>query len=358
MKKSKQVRLSPSRINSIKDCSWSYYANYHLRLPQTANDGNRRGNICHGLLEHLAAKKHHHYVQKIIDAGNPFFIPVIARYLTKYAIKEELPLDQLVVNKDKNGLMTHREEIANMLIVALKERFLGEEGDEILPEMEKIIEVHDGKKDYCIKGIVDKVFVRRNDKGEIEEVEIVDYKTSSKKFDDIEENIQGLVYQFFARTMYPTAKRIKFGFLFLRFPRNPWQEVPEVPAATIEGLEHYLTYLSKYMSEFTEAHAKSNFAKNDMGAKFLCGLHGNKSYRDKKTGEKIKHDEPQFICGHRDPYDYYAVVDEDGNNIRSSRTPEGLKLKQGEVMVKRRYMGCPAWHAQTNNLKRDWSALT
>jgi len=279
--------------------------------------------------------------------------------LEAYAKKENLPLDQIVINKDKNGLMTHREEITNMLIVALEQNFLGQPNDEVIAEKEHIIEVHDKKKDYCIKGIVDKIFVRRDEKGEINEVEIVDYKTSSKKFpgDEIEGNIQGLVYQFFAKRLYPTAKKITFSFLFLRFPRDPMQTVPQVPDTTIEGLEHYLTYLSKYMSEFTEAQAKTNFAKNDMGAKFLCGLHGNKSYRDKKTKVKIPHNEPQFICGHRDPYDYFAVVDEDGNNIRSSRTPEGLKLKEGEVMVKRRYMGCPAWHAQTTNLKRDWSAL-
>jgi hypothetical protein len=26
--------------------------------------------------------------------------------------------------------------------------------------------------------------------------------------------------------------------------------------------------------------------------------------------------------------------------------------------VKRKYMGCPAWHAQSKSMKRDWSVLS
>jgi hypothetical protein len=363
MTKSKEIRLSPSRVNSLNDCSWQYYASYHLRMPRTGNDGSKRGTICHALLECLVKPNHRHYVKKLIAKRNVFSFPAIAKYLELLAKREQLPLDQVVVNKDKNGLMTHREEINNMLIVALENDFLGRPTDEILSEIKHTVEVYtgDGKHDkkFTILGVIDKVFVRRNDKGEIVEVEIVDYKTSSKKFDedDLESNLQGLVYQFFAKKMFPGVKNVKFKFLFLRFPKSPVIEVPPLPDTDVEGLEHYLTYITRYMKSFTEAHAKKNFAKYNKTSQFLCGKYGKKRYLDKKTKQKVEHNEPQFICALRDPYDYYAVIDAEGNNIRSAMTEKELAPKKGEVVVKRRYLGCPAWHAQKKHLQRDWSIL-
>lgn len=359
MNSSKDIRLSPSRINSVNDCSWQYYSSYVLKLPRTGNDGSKRGTICHSLLECLVKPNHRHYVDKLIDNGDIFSFPAIERYLKLLAKREVLPLEQVVVNKDKTGLMTHKEEINNMILVALKSDFLGQPGDTIITEVKHEIEVNrDGKK-FKILGIIDKIFVRKNDKGEITEVEIVDYKTSSKKFeeDDLDSNLQGLVYQFFIKDMYPNVPKVKFGFLFLRFPRAPYMEVPPFPKANVSGFEHYLSYISKYMANFTEAHAKKNFAKNSFETKFLCGLHGNKKYFNRATKTKIEHNEPQFICAVRDPYDYYAVVDEEGNNIRSAMTKEELKATPQEIVAKKRYGGCPAWHAQKKNLKRDWNVL-
>ncbi len=359
MTKPKEIRLSPSRINSINDCSWQYYASYHLRLPRSGNDGSKRGTICHALLECLVKMNHRHYVDKIIKKNNAFAFPAIARYLEALAIREKLPLDQIVVNKDKNGLMTHREEINNMILVGLNHDFLGQPGDEILTEIKHTVEVIKGDKKFAILGIIDKVFVRRDKEGKIIAVEIIDYKTSSKKFDedDVESNLQGLVYQFFAKDMFPGVKNVKFGFLFLRFPKSPLQEVPALPDADVDGFEHYLTYITKYMSTFTEGQAKKNFAKYNNASKFLCGLYGNKKYLDKAKKVKVEHNEPQFICALRDPYDYYAIIDAEGNNIRSAMSEQELKAQPGEKVMKRRYLGCPAWHAQQKNLKRDWNIL-
>ncbi len=357
----KEIRLSPSRINSINDCSWQYYASYHLRLPRTGNDGSKRGTICHALLECLVNPRHRKYIQKIVDSGDAFSIPVIKRFLEMYGVKEKLPLDQVVVNMAKDGLMTHREEINKMIIVALINRFLGEPGDEIRTEIKHTILVNGpGGKKFHILGIIDKVFIRRDDKGKIIEVEIVDYKTSSKKFDesDIDANLQGLAYQFFAKDMFPGVKNIKFSFLFLRFPKSPVQQVPYMLDECVDGFEHYLSYITRYMSTFTEAHAKKNFAKNNMASSFLCGRYGNKKYTiNKKTKEKKEHNEPQFLCSIRDPFEYVAVIDAEGDNVRSAMNVEDLKLQSGETYVTRKYLGCPAWHAQQKNLKRDWGIL-
>jgi PD-(D/E)XK nuclease superfamily len=332
-------------------------------MPRSGNDGSKRGTITHALLECLVKPNHRHYIDKIRNAGDAFALPRIKRFLEIYGHKEQLPLDQVVVNLGKDGLMTHREEINKMILVALENDFLGQPGDEIKTEIKHTVEVStpgkSGKK-FTILGIIDKVFIRRDKEGKIYEVEIQDYKTSSKKFDesDLDANLQGLAYQFFAKKMFPDVKNIKFSFLFLRFPRSPLQVVPQFPDANVDGFEHYLSYITSYMSTFTEEHAKMNFAKYN-GTNFLCGKYGKKKYIvNKKTKEKKEHDEPMFMCALRDPYDYWAVIDADGNNIRSAMTRAELKEKTGEVVVQRKYLGCPAWHAQAKNMKRDWSILS
>ncbi len=159
--------------------------------------------------------------------------------------------------------------------------------------------------------------------------------------------------------MFPGVKNIKFCFLFLRFPESAVMEVPYMPDEDLDGFEHYLSYISKYMATFSEAQAKKNFAKHSFETKFLCGQYGDKKYmKDKKTKTKATNPgEPAFLCAIRDPFEYWAVIDEEGNNIRSEMVMEDLKAKPGEVVVKRKYLGCPAWHAQQKSMVRDWNIL-
>ena len=42
-----QTALSASRIKTAQSCSWLYWCKYKLKLPDTSNDGARRGSICH-----------------------------------------------------------------------------------------------------------------------------------------------------------------------------------------------------------------------------------------------------------------------------------------------------------------------
>ena len=43
----KEKILSASRIKTLETCSWSYWCNYHLRVPQKQNEGALRGTVCH-----------------------------------------------------------------------------------------------------------------------------------------------------------------------------------------------------------------------------------------------------------------------------------------------------------------------
>ena len=57
---SKITKLSASRIKTAQTCSWTYWCNYKLKLPDAGNDGSSRGTICHNIFELLG--DHHRVV--------------------------------------------------------------------------------------------------------------------------------------------------------------------------------------------------------------------------------------------------------------------------------------------------------
>ena len=71
-KPKKDVRervLSASRLKTLETCSWSYWCNYHLKLPQKQNEGALRGTVCHLVFEMLVKKKHKKHYTLITKAG-------------------------------------------------------------------------------------------------------------------------------------------------------------------------------------------------------------------------------------------------------------------------------------------------
>ena len=66
---SELIKLSASRIKTLQSCSWMYYCNYNLKLPQKNNSGAMRGTVAHLIFEILANPRHQHYVTKIVKSG-------------------------------------------------------------------------------------------------------------------------------------------------------------------------------------------------------------------------------------------------------------------------------------------------
>ena len=52
-----EVKLSASRIKTAQSCSWIYWNKYKQNLPDTNNDGARRGTVCHNTFEFLSKQK-------------------------------------------------------------------------------------------------------------------------------------------------------------------------------------------------------------------------------------------------------------------------------------------------------------
>lgn len=349
-KKKELKKLSPSRIDTLLNCSWSYYCNYILKLPDTGNPGSKRGSIIHDLYECLAknVERHKWKYEKMLAYGNIYKVECIRRFVRAKARQYDLNLNDFVVTRNGAGLIQNYEFINEMVLVGLNTEFYGKEGDVIVAEEAHSLDVDDKERGirYVARGFVDKAFERFVD-GKIDEVEIVDYKSSKRKFDKkkIEFNMQGVIYQMFLKKKYPDVKNIFMNFLFLQFPRGPWQSARPVDDEIIEGVEIYLTYLFNKINNFTKEDGKSNFAKHNGLAPF-CGKDGFKNYKDKDLGRRVQSPEPAWKCPYKDPYDYYALVDSDGEVIKTSINEGSLSPKDGQSVQKKRYGGCLAWHKE------------
>src|SRR5438045_5619055 len=115
--------LSASRIKTLENCSWLYWANYHLKLPQHQNDGAKKGDICHIVFELLLVKKHLAKYKKIVKAETIGVIPSIVRYIFSVARKLELDITEEIL-----------KQLDEMILVGLKSDFFVKGGKLIAPE--------------------------------------------------------------------------------------------------------------------------------------------------------------------------------------------------------------------------------
>ena len=306
--------ISASRAKTLETCSWTYWCNYHLKLPQKQNEGALRGTIVHLLFE-LILKPRHLKHFKAIDSKFEISASLAVDTLVKKLCKQfEEKYDLPMTNQDNYDL------INKMIVVGLKYDFFGKGGKVIEPEYEFLIDNENPR--YKVRGFIDKPI--RYEDGSIK---IVDYKSSKKKFSksELDGNLQAMIYSLASRKFWPEYKP-KVEFLFLRFPKSPSQEL-EFTDEELTGLEHYLAHVYEMINNFTEEDAKSNYAKNKDGYQWLC-----------KAGRTWR-------CPYIDPFDYYAIKNKDGKVVRSSFKND-LTPKEDETLEKLKYEGFPAWPSQ------------
>ena len=321
MAKEKKV-LSASRIKTLEDCSWKYYCNYNLKIPQTQNDGACRGLVCHTIFELLLNKKHKKHFDLIMKKGFTAASKAVARLVKTLLMKSGCHNEE------------NYEMCLDMVYVGLNADFLGAGGTVDKPEIKFTIK--NKKPKYEIMGFIDKK-IKYKDK-----IKIVDYKSSKRKFPskDLESNIQAMAYTLAAKRKWPkSADNVEVEFLFLKFPKQPSQQIT-ISKEQLDGFEHYLAYMYEIINSFTEDQAKTNYAKDKMETKFFC-----------KAGKHWK-------CPYLEPFDYYSLEDKEGNILKGAFTEKELKpTKSGQKIVKKKYEGCPAHPqegAQTTEDPCDW----
>jgi hypothetical protein len=309
MEKQSLKTLSASRIKTLETCSWVYWNNYHAKVPQSQNDGALRGTICHTVFELLLNKRHLKNYKRIIK---------------KNAIDGDKGVDKLVKKLSvKVKLDESNYKLLNdMILVGLKNDFFGEGGEIVKPEYD--FDITNEEPKYHIKGFIDKPIKIKK------EMHIIDYKSSKYKFrgDDLEANIQAMMYSLASKKLWPKLKPI-VKFLFLRFPKQPIQELIFTDEQ-IKGFEHYLEHINDYINKFDEESARANFAVDSQKNKWMCQIGGWK-------------------CPYKDPYKYYVKVNNKGEVVETSLENNFRDIKGFKVET-RDYEGCPKFQS---NSKKD-----
>ena len=242
-----------------------------------------------------------------MEAGNTEGSPAVVRLL------------RMLLKRDGCFCEENFQMCIEMVYVGLNADFFGEGGKVDKPEIKFVIKNKD--PEYEIMGFIDKK-IKFKDK-----IKVVDYKSSKRKFSskDLAANVQAMTYTLASKRKWPkSAKNVEMEFVFLRFPKQPLQQIV-ISEEQLKGFEHYLAFIYKKINEFTEEDARSNFASDKQETKFFC-----------KAGQHWK-------CPYLLPFDYYVVENNDGKILRSAHTKEELgEIKKGEVLVEKKYEGCPA----------------
>jgi ATP-dependent helicase/DNAse subunit B len=245
------VTLSASKIKTLQHCSWLWNAKYILKIPDTTNDGARRGTVTHSILESLINPRHRKHYDKIVKDGTILKHAGVLRLTKKLIKKEGLSEEELPA-------------IDSFTMVALKLDFFLEGYNLEDPEFK--FEIENEKPRYKILGFIDKMGI----KGEV--AKIVDYKTSKSKPDAKEQNfnIQGMMYMLVAKKTWPKVKKAFVNFLYLKFKQSP-KLVFTCSDEKLAGFELYLEYLNDYLENWDLGKAMSNFGYDDYNKRRLCG---------------------------------------------------------------------------------------
>jgi len=314
---------SPTRDKTLENCSWLYWCNYHLKIPQEQNEGAKKGNICHKVFELLLSKKEQRkwMVDKIILSGTIDVCQPVKRLVKRFIKKAEV--------HDSNEAF---HLIDKMILVGLENDFYGAGGTIISPEFK--FDIVSDKPKFRIKGLIDKPFIRGS------EIVIDDYKSSKKKFagEDYESNLQALFYSYAAKKLWPNLKPI-VRFIFLQHPKDPIMSLSFEDDALL-GFEYYLEATQLRIDGFNEQVAYHHFAfdepaaKDEFKGKCLCGFASSKNQL-KKDGTKM------WACPYKFPFEYYVVC-KDNEIIRTALNKNDLyPLKKDELITERKYEGCP-----------------
>ena len=343
----KKKTLSASRIKTLENCSWYYWCNYHLKLPQKNNSGALRGTICHLVFELLLDPKHKNHYDAIIKKKSIKGSPAVDRLVIKHLMKEGLWEDE--------GEENHYLLCGEMIMTGLKSDFFCEGGELLDPEYYFNLDSKD--PEYKALGYIDKAALYKDDGI----VKITDYKSSKSKFegDDLSFNIQAMIYSLVAMKTWPDLKP-KVEFKFLRFDDDPTQTL-EFEEDELKGMEYYLAQCYEIINNFDEDKAESNYAADKPWPTKAQGFKGPLSCGFAKHKGQLKKDgNPMWHCPFKFDFEYYALVNQDGEVVKTAFDKKDLKKlpkhKGHEKIEKMHYEGCPRHRTFQNEAEDDFWA--
>ncbi len=307
------VRLSASKLDTLKKCSFLYYCKYVLRIADEAGLGAGRGSVTHSIIEPLLRPDRRKYVDQIIKTKDAFCVPSIERLIRKYSNKYGVSEDD------------HIDKIKKYLMVALSFDFYCE-GSLSLTAEEKF-EIDEGK--YILNGKIDRTAIYED------RVCVADFKTSKQKFnkEDLDFNIQALMYALVQRKKHPNLP-IEVDFIFLKCPKKPIQKTV-ITDALLDGFVEWLDYIVEYIEDYDYKKGISDMAASGWPRRAWCGS---------ELGEVDKEGNPKYICSFKYPALYYSAYDGE-KLIKTSRNRQDLEYlsKSGCRVEMKQFEGCPSW---------------
>lgn len=336
-----KIALSASRIKTLKSCSWLYYCNYILKLPDAGNLGTQLGWIAHLLFECLGNPRRKKYYDKCLKKKNIYKIDSITRLVKKHF---------------RRFGITNREEAIKLnawVLCGLAYDFYGKQigrPTESHSELAFDMTVKEGDADYRIKGFIDKLFLYKKQCLAL----VRDYKTSKKSFEgsDLTDNLQDQIYALAVSRLYPDFLKIKVEFPFLQLMVKNGLEslvsMPEHSKEDLEDVEALLTEIQKVVDSFSEKDAKSGLAyykgipsDGSFGGRLMCG-------RNNHEGQLKKDGTVMWGCPAKWGYEYYAVRDKKEKKVlRTFFLDQYDKIDYDdsvEYITLEKYKGCPAWN--------------
>lgn len=338
----KNIPLSASRIKVLQTCSFLYYFNYVLKLPDKANEGSLRGSCVHTVFECLGNPRHKKHYDTIVKNEDSFASKVIERYVKHFA------------KKYKIDDFANIDLIKSMILNGLNYDFFSKKHGkptESISEKDFDIEVNEKNKNYRILGFIDKLFLFKKNKTAL----IRDFKSSKSVFsgDEVTDNMQHLMYCLAVKHLYPEYLKRDMEFLFLKFdPQiNGLLEMDHVSEEELDGFELFLTEIQKIINNFDEKTATSSFAyhkgypSKDAGfsGRAVCG-------RAEYAGQLKKDGTPMWHCKAKFAQDFWQLKSESGEIIKSSFLNEKQILKDlqkkypNSKIEKFAFAGCPCFN--------------
>lgn len=330
--KKKPIYLSSSRIDTLTTCSWTYYCKYVLKLPDTSNDGARRGSACHDLLECLCSEKRWELVKDLAKSVDKIKnSKLIQRFLRRKYKELELDPDATI---DKRSKKKNHELVIEMLYNALSLEFIKNyQNRKIIHSEYEFDHVNENPR-YAVRGFIDRVAEIKEDGGKTH-LEILDYKSSKGKFtgEKAEANLQGMIYTLVAKKKWTNYDKYVANFFFMRFPKDPYLK-NEFDEDQLAGLEHYLEYITEQLENFNQDSAISNMAAHDPERSWLCGR-------------------GSWVCPFKNEFDFFHVIKVKDNSIMTGTYTHEEAEKwiednsagdKNEFKIElKKYEGCPAW---------------
>ncbi len=296
------MKVSPSRLKALDLCSYKFYLNEVLKLPETTHPKALVGTLVHAIFEGYLAKKRSKDLELIVTVGWK------GPKLTHGRVRRWCQLFS-----EHHNIPINADEVIDMLDVAflsIKPYY----SPTWIYYTEKRYEIDFG--DFIISGVIDLLI--ETPEGPV----ILDLKSQAIRFDkdELKNSYQSISYQLYVWREYKRAAKVVYVLLrhppTSRTPLKHIQETPKPPESAYKGFEMYLKAMYKYMNGFSLEDAHSNFCEK----KWFC----------------------EYVCQFKKPFKYNSILNIKDNSVVASYLPGNTPEPTDEQYVEgREFRGCP-----------------